>query len=88
MEHIQNPLSDENEQRVRQFSGFLESVITVEDLFDDGAAGDREPREPLPPTPSTSASKYHEDYFAPVYLLHPPMPVQAVGKNALRLVYS
>ncbi len=88
MEHLQQPLSNENEQRVRNFSGFLDTVVSVDDLFDDGSSGDREPREPLPPAPSTFASRFHEDYFAPVHLLHPPMPVQAVGRQALRLVHS
>ncbi len=88
MEQIQQPLPEPEEQRVAQFCRFLDNVVTIEDLFDDGSAGDSEPRDPLPSAPSGNISRYHQEYFAPVHQLHPPMPVQAVGRQALRLVHS
>ena len=42
-------LSAQNEFDIRIFSGILETVVTVEDMFPPDYSGDSEPRNPILP---------------------------------------
>ncbi len=63
-----------DEIRVKRFARYLGAVSTVEDLFDDGEGGIREPSTPPEPSmpPGKSSCRLYREYFAPVYDLSPP----------------